>query len=183
MGSVAARSSASSATGGTTYRAVVVLRASRRATTFVSHDGDANAETLSEEVLQSFGSLAARRRNLAYPPMPSDESEQVDPDVESRESDRSGLDREAAASPLRELATIERQPTPVRQVLDALSGRVPDVAFFAEKDRELARDYVVARPRSCQRSATCESGTVTLTEPVRRYRVACATVSSSRSKA
>lgn len=32
----------------------------------------------------------------------------------------------------------------MRQVLDALSGRLPDVAFFAEEDRALARDYLVA---------------------------------------
>jgi hypothetical protein len=101
-------------------------------------------ETFSAETVQSLDALAARLRGLEYPP----ESETEDDDSQELQGGSSAEDdrraREAAASALVDLATIERRPTPVRQVLDALSGRLPDVAFFAERDRELARDYLVA---------------------------------------
>ena len=110
-------------------------------------------ETLSDETVQSLEDLALRLRNLEYPPTPEaedEESEQADDGASSDEDDHEDEDdvdreaREAAASALVDLAAIERRPTPVRQVRDALSGRLPDVAFFAEADRELARDYLVA---------------------------------------
>lgn len=111
-------------------------------------------ESFSDEAIQSLEALALRLRNLEYPPAPgADDEEPPDADegaTSEREDEVEGDDendreaREAAASALVDLAAIERQPTPVRQVLDALSGRLPEVAFFAEEDRELARDYLVA---------------------------------------
>lgn len=107
-------------------------------------------ETFSEETVQSLEALASRLRDLEYPPDVESEGEDdqqpaevgSSPDDNEDEADQEA--REAAASALVDLAAIERRPTPVRQVLDALTGRLPDVAFFAEEDRELARDYLVA---------------------------------------
>lgn len=106
-------------------------------------------ETFSDETGQSLEALAHRLRDLEYPPEPESEDE------DSREADEAGSSdeddgaadreaREAAASALVDLAAIERLPTPVRQVLDALSGRLPEVALFTGADRDLARDYVLA---------------------------------------
>lgn len=106
-------------------------------------------ESFSDEAIQSLEALAVRLRNLEYPAAPEADDETRDAD-EGASSDGENDDeadrnaREAAASALVDLAAIERRPTPVRQVLDALAGRLPDVAFFAEEDRELARDYLVA---------------------------------------
>lgn len=107
-----------------------------------SHD-----ETFSDETVQSLETLALRLRNLEYPPEPESEDEESEQTDQGGSSDEEEVDREAreaAASALAELAAIERRPSPLRQVLDALSGRVPDVALFTEEDRELARDYLVA---------------------------------------
>jgi hypothetical protein len=112
-------------------------------------------ETFSDEAVQSLEALALHLRNLEYPPAPEaddeDEgSQHSDEDTsagEEGDEDPDEIDREAreaAASALADLAVVERRPTPVREVLDALAGRLPDVAFFAEEDRELARDYLVA---------------------------------------
>lgn len=106
-------------------------------------------ETFSEEAIQSLESVAHRLRDLEYPPEPEsddEESQQEDVGASSHdhddETDRES--REAAASALVDLAGSERRPTPQRQVLKALSGRLPNVAFFTEEDRELERDYRVA---------------------------------------
>jgi hypothetical protein len=49
--------------------------------------------------------------------------------------------RIAAASALLDLARIERQPTPWRQVVDVLQNRIPAVASFSAPDRELQSAY------------------------------------------
>lgn len=108
-------------------------------------------ETFSDDKVQSLEALAQRLRDLEYPPDPESEDEDEDlrqaeeagsSDKDDDEADRES--REAAASALVDLAAIERLPTPVRQVLNALSGRLPDVALFTAADRDLERDYVVA---------------------------------------
>ncbi|MDQ6909315.1 MAG: AAA family ATPase [Actinomycetota bacterium] len=110
-------------------------------------------ESFPDETVQSLEALALRLRGLEFPAEPKsedEESEQQDEAASSGQDEGDDEDevareaREATASALVELASIERRPTPVRQVLEALSGRLPDVAFFAEEDRELERDYLVA---------------------------------------
>lgn len=77
-------------------------------------------------------SLGQRLRAIRHPvPNEDDGGElQLSDDDQQR-----AVARESAASALIDLARIERQPRPVRLVLDALSGRTPDIALFREADR------------------------------------------------
>ncbi|MEX1007428.1 MAG: AAA family ATPase [Acidimicrobiia bacterium] len=104
-------------------------------------------ESFSEETVQSLETLASRLRDLEYPPQveSEDEDEQqtgVDASSIEHDEDEANRDaREAAASALVDLASIERRPTPVRQVLDALAGRLPDVAFFSAASQSRATSW------------------------------------------
>lgn len=117
-------------------------------------------ETFSDETNQSLESLARGLRNLSYPPVDEDEDHDEDEaeaergaasedelERQTSETERHSADREnreAAASALIDLARLERQAPPVRQAVDVLRDRLPEVAFFREADRDLQRDYAVA---------------------------------------
>jgi AAA domain, putative AbiEii toxin, Type IV TA system/AAA domain len=94
-------------------------------------------DTLPDEALSSLEVLGNNLRVIQYPPP---EAEVPSPDQVSEDLRRTAA-REAAASALRDLAGIERLPTPWRQVVDALTNRIPDVAFFSAADRELQSTY------------------------------------------
>jgi hypothetical protein len=105
-------------------------------------------ETLTDEAIQSLESLANRLRSLRYQTADEgDEAEENDA-LHDNEHDAVELERaearNAASSALVDLAGREREATPVRQVLNALDGRTPDVALFAEEDSELQSTYQLA---------------------------------------
>lgn len=97
------------------------------------------SETLSAEEITSLEDLAHRLQQIgsASPDAPSDDDEtQL-----ATEQDGRSASREMASKELLDLANHERQPLPVHQVINALAGRTPDVAFFHEADRELQSAY------------------------------------------
>lgn len=51
------------------------------------------------------------------------------------------VDRDVAAESVDEVAAAEAQPSPWRQCVDALSGRLPRLVLFAEEDRRLESRY------------------------------------------
>jgi len=105
-----------------------------------------DVETLSDEVLESFETLAARVREVVYPPVDlegDDDQHEIDEEVVAANQQRSEA-REAASSALVDLAQVERSPRPWQQVVDALRERLPTVAFFRPEDRELQTTYVLS---------------------------------------
>ena len=93
-------------------------------------------ETLTEQQQASLEALADRLRAIRHPePNGETEGQLSDEDL------RRATARESAASTLVELARIERLPRPVLQVINALSARAPEIAFFVEADRELRSTY------------------------------------------
>jgi AAA domain, putative AbiEii toxin, Type IV TA system/AAA domain len=111
-----------------------------------------SSETLPDEAISALEVLGNSLRAIRYPPP---EAEVPSADVVSEERRREAA-REATASALLDLADIERRPTPWRQIVNALDGRIPDVAFFSAPDRELLSTYqldeVVADPPAALRN-------------------------------
>jgi len=101
-------------------------------------------ETLSDETLSSLEDLAARLRAIDVPPSSDEEGETAAPATGGEDASARAAAREEAAAALVDLVTTERQPTPARQILTALKGRTPDVAYFNELDRDLQTDYRIA---------------------------------------
>ena len=99
---------------------------------------DSDAESLSQQDIASLEELGHRLRGIQYP-VAADVYE-GDAQVSEKDEQRAEA-RMSAASALIDLAEIERQPRPVRLVIDALAGRTPDVAFFRETDRDLESTY------------------------------------------
>jgi hypothetical protein len=104
-------------------------------------------ETLSNEAISSLESLGHRLRAIRFPAVDTTAPDQAE--MSAQDLQRAAA-RESAASALFDLAGIERQPRPVQQVVNALSGRTPAVALFRELDRDLQSTYrldeVAARP-------------------------------------
>jgi AAA domain/AAA domain, putative AbiEii toxin, Type IV TA system len=101
-------------------------------------------DELTAETISSLETLAQRIRAIRYPP-DSDAQGDDETEVQSTPEDTARAEaREAAAFALLGLATVERLPQPWRQVMEALSGRLPEVAFFSEADRELQSTYQLA---------------------------------------
>lgn len=98
-------------------------------------------ETLPDETLSSLEALAARLKAIDLSVASGEEEE---PATGSDDVSARAVAREEAAEALVDLVAAERRPTPVRQVLDALHGRPPDVAYFEEADRDLQGDYRIA---------------------------------------
>lgn len=98
-------------------------------------------ENLPDDALSSLEDLAQRLRAIDVPPTSDEES--ATPVTSSGDEDPSAraASREATAAALVDLAAVERRPAPVQQVLNALNGRTPDVAYFDEADRDLQSDY------------------------------------------
>jgi len=101
-------------------------------------------EMLPSNALSSLEDLAQRLRAIDVPTTSDEET--ATPATASGDEDSSA--REATAAALLDLATIERRPSPVRQVLDALKGRTPDVAYFDDADRDLQSVYSIAEVAS-----------------------------------
>jgi len=101
-------------------------------------------ETFPDETLSSLEDLVRRLRAIPLPPTSDEEGDT--PAISSADEDApaGAAAREQVVVALVDLVATERQPTPVRQVLDALCGRTPDVAYFEEADRDLQGDYGIA---------------------------------------
>jgi predicted ATP-dependent endonuclease of OLD family len=106
----------------------------------VSETLGSDVETLNEDQVAAFENLADHIRRITYPPADRDDLELAEPSIIEARAET----REAVASALVDLAQTERQPTPVRQVLNALDPYYPGIVFFEEDDRDLRSDYQVA---------------------------------------
>lgn len=95
-------------------------------------------DTLTSEAISSLESLGHRLRAIRSPVAGEAGDDSSEPTAEDEQRARA---REDAASVLLDLAGIERQPRPVQQVLEALRGRTPEIAYFREVDRELQSTY------------------------------------------
>lgn len=102
---------------------------------------DVERETLDESAARSFESLGHRLLALQYPASVDEASEQL---ATSEEDARRRGHRESTAESLLSLAEIEQEPSPWRQVVDVLQGRLPAFAAFKDADRDLQRSYPVA---------------------------------------
>lgn len=105
---------------------------------------DSEKETLEREVVDSFKSLLVRLDNLKDPFDASGDGVDVEPGrSESENVAERRRTREVAAEALRRLIDVEQLPPPAVQVIQALKGRLPQIAFFRAQDRELQRDYQI----------------------------------------
>lgn len=116
-----------------------------------SHLGSTE-ETLPETAIASFDALAQRIRALDEPSIEEEDADGAESPVAALLAERRDA-REVAATALTELAPIERQERPVTQVIRALQGRTPDVAFFGQVDRELRSTYQLAEIASAPPAA------------------------------
>lgn len=96
---------------------------------------EGNADTLDEDDLNRFEPLASKIRALDLPENDDGDEE----DWSQEEIAEIGDARESAASALVDLVQHERSPSPVRECIDALKGRLPQTAFFKQADRDLQR--------------------------------------------
>ena len=97
-------------------------------------------ETLPNESISSLEALGNSLFAIQHSSAEPDESQEAASE-QTPEYLHSATVRETAASALIDLADTERAPTPWRQVVDALTNRMPDVAFFSAPDRELQSTY------------------------------------------
>jgi energy-coupling factor transporter ATP-binding protein EcfA2 len=102
------------------------------------------SETLQEEDLLSLAALAVRLRGIDFRPEPDPDSEPDGTDEEVGTDVTYADELADAARALDSLVAIERRPVPAQQVADALMGRLPEVAYFKEEDRQLDSDYQLA---------------------------------------
>ena len=100
-----------------------------------------DSETLAGSEIDSLQAVVNTLSALSNRPPSGEDEESHEPSPEQVATRKV---RDSAISVLAEIVSLERQPLPVDQVIDALTDRIPQVAYFDVGARDLRSDYNLA---------------------------------------